>query len=78
MAHGAALANVWCSRPGATLIEIGYTAASMYTPLARQMGLRYCAVSALNSINGTVQLTDRHLQHVARCVRRHAAEDDTS
>lgn len=49
-AHGAALANLWCAMPGAAVIEIVlYQGATMWVPLIRQLGLRYCAVAPVRN-----------------------------
>ena len=49
-AHGAALANLWCARPGAAVIEIVlYQGATMWVPLIRQLGLCYCAVTLVRN-----------------------------
>jgi hypothetical protein len=44
--HGAALANLWCATPGASVIEVTlHHGDTMWVPLIRQMGLGYCSVS---------------------------------
>ena len=43
--HGAGMANLWCATPGVAIVEIvtsEHANVSMYTPLARKMGLTYC------------------------------------
>ena len=70
-AHGAALANLWCAAEGSALVEVTYGgSATMYAPLARQMGMLYCDVQAVEGQSGFSQaLTTPRLEKLRECLR---------
>ena len=70
-AHGAALANLWCAAEGSALVEVTYGgSATMYAPLARQLGMLYCDVQAVEGQSGFSQaMTTPRTEKLRECLR---------
>ena len=76
--HGAALSNLVCLRPGATVIEIAPGGPTMFLPLAVQAGGRPCPLSGVYNADAHTMTLPAHLAGFDACVAAHFRPDPAS